>query len=190
MDDAKVVFAELSEEHLSRVALPSGSALDAEYLGGSGLEEAVAGVDEDAFDEAEGLLSDQKKVVMPPPRAKRRAGGQVLVPSMGETFGGYSPAPTAGSTARAPEPTRAPHVEPGLPHQDYRAPGRPGRPWFSYVLAFFMMLGAGVFAWYQLDQGNAMELLGREIDAFIESRFAAGGEPVDTALSAQPATVE
>lgn len=170
-DDARLVFGELSEEHLSRVPMDQSACLTSDYT------TADADLHEDP--QAEAI---QRKVVMPPPSADDMRELPPVDPSLvrhgrqpstepRQAYQAYSnPSdPFAGAVASAP-PGKAPPSPPVRPSRApiqarYRAPRR---PWFGMLIFILLVVGAGAYAWYQIDRKAREDLFGLEVDSYLQ----------------------
>jgi type II secretory pathway predicted ATPase ExeA len=189
-EDARLVFAELSEERLSRMPMKMSSSVESQFLG------AELGENPDAQDND--LLEDpaeaqaQKKTVMPPPQVRQtptsqrkqpkmsfdrmpetgptsRPESEFSVPSMEEA---YNPPPVGGASTNSPtltEPMAAQRSHALHPKQYARRRRPQRRKWFGVTLVLILLGVTGVYAWYEIDQDRAEELLVRQIDSYLSA---------------------
>lgn len=189
-EDARLVFAELAEERLSRMPAQVHAENTTEFLGGEELGGEVSKSDEEIREDPKEVES-QQKVVMPPPKLeevrippppemspvetplyrepprqpKRRPPAEPIVPGMDETYAGY-PGP-GGRPRRGPPPPDP--MDTGLRHPNlYPRRRRSSRsPWFGMLVFLALLAGLGAYAWYQVDRESAEDLLGLEIDSYL-----------------------
>jgi type II secretory pathway predicted ATPase ExeA len=188
VEDARLVFTELSEERLSRTPMKMSSSVRSHFLS--------ADLGENPDDRGEDLREDpdevraQKKAVMPPPQVRQAPASQRKQPSMSfsrvpepqplnrpdsafsvpRTEEAYNAPPRGNASTISPivkKPmvaNRSVAVHPGR-YPSRRRPQR--RNWFGVTL-FLVLLGViGVYSWYQIDRDRAEELLGRQIDSYL-----------------------
>lgn len=189
-EDARLVFAELSEERLSRTPMKMSSGVGSQFLGGDpgGNPDSQDGDLREDPDEARA----QKKTVMPPPQvqqaptSERKQPGmsfnRVPVPQPFNQPGSELSAPGLEEDYNAPPGGNASTTSPTLnePMVAHRAsamhpdryPGRrrpQRRNWFGIALFLVLLNVIGVYAWYQVDRDRAQELLGRQIDSYLSA---------------------
>lgn len=171
-EDANTVFQELSEERLSHVPVGLGSTLGTEFIGEPEREEDTGetggAAKEPVFANAEELLREQKKVVMPRPHAAAPlVGAADFVPTMEETFGG-SRGPRVHRRHRRPETDHDSREPVGAPepYPPVRRPP-PRRSGVGWVVVLALLIGAGAYAWYQMDRRAFVTLLDRQIEMYL-----------------------
>jgi type II secretory pathway predicted ATPase ExeA len=127
--------------------------------------------------------------MMPPPPMPSAmkpapARGAAAPPAVGATA---HPGPGYAATRRGSVPPG--QAEPIIPRPSYPHPNMypgyrrgPRVPWLPIVVVLFLVLGAGFYAWLQMDRESAEDLLGLEIDSYISYLQNEGQEeqpPVD-----------
>ena len=166
-EDANTVFRELADERLSSMPAVPGGAADSAFLGEpeSGPQPqpaAEAGV-EPVFADAEGLLREQKHVVMPPPRTPAvhspNAEWAPRRPDIYAAMGQVGPHPQA-----APPPgTRVP----GPPPRQHRPPPDRLSSGLGVLVLILLLLGAAVYAWYHYDRRGLLQLAGPDFEPLL-----------------------
>lgn len=173
VEDAKTVFQELSEERLSHVPVGLGSTLNTEFIDEPEHEEdateAGNGAREPVFANAEELLREQKKVVMPRPHAAAPlVGAADIVPSLEETFGGRR-GPRVHRQRHRPEPDHDAHepAEGLVPYPSGRRPPPRRGSGLGWVVVLSLLIGGGAYVWYQMDRRALVTLLDRQIEMYL-----------------------
>ena len=118
---------------------------------------------------------------MTPPSAR----GTAAAPAVGAV----APSASAGYAATPRGPVASGQAEPIIPRSPYPHPNMypgyrrgPRVPWLPIVVILFLVLGAGFYAWLQMDRESAEDLLGLEIDSYISYLQNEGQEeppPID-----------
>jgi type II secretory pathway predicted ATPase ExeA len=187
--DATAVFNELSDERLSSSPASVSSSPDSAFLDDPDSESvetaqpgpAVGAVTEPVFAEAENLLREQKRVVVPPPRPARvRSSDSQLVPSLEETF---APPPRFRPDSSPPPPI-APMPGPGV-HPYPRRP-EPRGAGIGVGLLLLLLVGGGVYAWYHYDRGGLLDLVGPDFEPLLGE--PAASEPFEPVVVEPRAT--
>jgi len=103
--------------------------------------------------------------------------------------GAVAPSASAGYAATQRGPDASGQAEPIIPRSPYPHPNMypgyrrgPRVPWLPIVVILFFVLGAGFYAWLQMDRESAEDLLGLEIDSYISYLQNEGQEeppPID-----------
>ena len=129
-------------------------------------------------------------VTPPPPLSPVSAASVRPAPAVGAVGAPVQP-PGSGFAATPRGPMPAARAEPIIPRTSYPHPNMypgyrrgPRVPWLAIVVVLFIVLGAGFYAWLQMDRESAEDLLGLEIDSYISYMQNEGqGEqvPIDAA---------
>ena len=191
--DARIVFSELSDERLSRIPMYEADDADAPLLG-SGRDPAF---DLDLHESPDAAVA-QRKIVIPPPPPQPEpfdvAPPAMRPPPAGIGHPAMQPDSRQDAATRrdeSPPPARRPAPASNRPaayplHAPLEARYRSsGRPWISLVFLVLLALGAGAFAWYQLDRQSYERLLEREVDHYLQ-RINGSADSRDAAASAAP----
>jgi general secretion pathway protein A len=184
--DATAVFNELSDERLSSsstsVSTSPDSAFleepDSESLESGKAEPGEGAATESVFAEAENLLREQKRVVVPPPRPPRpRPPDSQVVPNLEETF---APPPSFRPDAAPPPMVMAPVPGPG--GRAYPRRPEPRGAGVGVALLLLLIVAGGVYAWYHYDRRGLLDLVGPDFEQLL-------GEPVE-AEPFEPVVIE
>jgi type II secretory pathway predicted ATPase ExeA len=192
-EDAKIVFSELSEERLSPRSVQDNSAVTTEFLdaGDTTLGE-VEREDQELPDDG-GEARSQPKTVMPPPTVEPAPSVPPLGPlppvalppvdrpsvmAAADPMALTSPddpSPPPGPPPRpAPRQRPLPQREPVMadrppPPNAYPGLRRPSpMPWLGLLVVICIALGLGVYAWYDNNRETAQDLLGLEVDSYLQ----------------------
>ena len=184
--DATAVFNELSDERLSSSPASVSSSPDSAFLeepdseavDSARPEPGENAATESVFAEAENLLRQQKRVVVPPPRpARSRAPDSHMVPGLEGTF---APPPRFRPDAAPPPMPAAPMPGPG--GRPYPRRSEPSGTGIGVVLLLLLLVGGGIYAWYHYDRRGLLDIVGPDFDQIL-------GEPVETEAF-EPVVVE
>jgi type II secretory pathway predicted ATPase ExeA len=227
--DAQVVLEELSEERLSPRSVSASNMVHTEYLGIGVGEDQEHPADAELLQDPDEERK-QRKVVMPPPKISESPQVPPMDPLPAvdlppvTPMPPVTPAPARGAAARsvagaagqsagadyaATQRGKVPlgQAEPIIPRPSYPHPNMypgyrrgPRVPWLPIVIVLFLVLGAGFYAWLQMDRESAEDLLGLEIDSYISYLQNEGQEeqppvdlsdivPIERVDSAAPAAV-
>jgi type II secretory pathway predicted ATPase ExeA len=181
--DAHAVYSELSDERLSSAVATAGGSPDSAFLedpddervDDPSAEKAEPAAPEPVFANAENLLREQKRVVVPPPRpAKNSTPDPQLVPSLEDA---YAPPRFQPDRATAPlTPMPGPGAYPYPRRPEPRGSG------LGVLLLLVLVVAGGVYAWYHYDRRGLLDLVGPDFEPLL-------GEPVEVAPF-EPVVVE
>lgn len=184
--DASTVFNELSDERLStsNTAIPSSpdSAFlddpDSETVDPPATGGGAPAAAEPVFAEAENLLREQKRVVVPPPRPARvRPPDSRLIPTLEETF---APPPRFRPDNAPPPPPMPSMPGPGV-HPYPRRP-EPRGAGVGVALLLFLLVAGGVYAWYHYDRRGLLDFAGPDFEPLLGE--PAASEPFEPVVAA------
>jgi len=159
-EDAKLVFAELSEERLSRVPMNMSDGMDTELPDTS--DKPAAGP---------ARCDYELRAQLEEPQARKKA--EV----------------TRAKVAEMPElpPAAQPAATPPLNPRHHRPPHR---LWLGFAVLLVFAAGSAVYSWYQMDRETAEDLLGFEIDSFLSAQRNGSSENTENVVSLQIEPIE
>jgi type II secretory pathway predicted ATPase ExeA len=159
-EDAKLVFAELSEERLSRVPMNMSDGMDTELLDTNDRPSAGSARPDYELRSQPQEPEARKKVVVTRPEATK-------IPEL--------------------PPVAQPAVTPPL-HPHHHRP--PHRIWLGVAVLLLFAAGSAVYSWYQMDRETAEDLMGFEIDSFLNAQRNESSENTEDVVSLQIEPIE
>jgi type II secretory pathway predicted ATPase ExeA len=175
--DARVVYGELADEHLSTSPVAASTGLASASVAGGQDIDALATADQYIHETPEAAGRD-KVVVPPPPKpsstAVAPAAPEIPPPAAAEASPAMRPDATERAAAQrygqSPVPPRPSTSAPAYPmHTPLEARYRsPARPVLAVLMFFLLIAGAGALAWFQIDRQAYERLLEEEVDFYLE----------------------